>query len=468
LNLKNKKFTEQDLSLLLKKVSIYRKGYNIETKNKKWVHTDRYLSNKLLINTINSSRKERTHIAFSSCYMTNFFVLDLDYHCFYGADYFKLKKIFINQKYDLIKKILGEASLACCTPRGVHLYYFLKEKVCVDNLHSWLSEKLKQFDCIDIKPGVDSYIRSLAKLKLLNTKNLKIYRSTTKFSTIINKATSYNVEELFHKEIHKKKNKISKTFKELKDFSVINVHETNDALNYLIPLWKNHGFNDEECANLFISRLSSSYSGECRCVDRLLQRIHCYNKTKTNTFTTSYDKIYKEHKDCIDKTIKISNLLIKNSNNRKIRAENIKKIMCTIFSVQDKSNFIKKDKRILYQHCTNNPYFYYESVINNRIAIASTIFKSCVKNYQSILKFLKSINFITSQSTYSILQSSCIYYSINEDFYIKSKSIKSISNIKSLKVMYSFLPLPNICSNMFLVSFMKRGNFYPKRLNNSS
>jgi len=457
-------FTKEDLKNFLSHVSIYRKGYNYETKNGTWIHIDKYLSDDMIVDNFLLSRKNRARIAYSSCYMTNFFVLDVDCHKFYGNNYFVKKNIYLYNQYSYIKSIFGLASLIYATPRGMHLYFFLKEKISVDVLHEYINDKLKtaprklEVDSIDIKPGVDSFLRCPVKSKLLRNTTLDIYNKNTKFSTIMNNAPIYSIGELFEEQINSKKVNLS-NFTEKEDYSIIYAGHTNEAMNYLIPLWKNHGMTNEECTNMFISRLDSSYSGDCKSFNHVLKRVSCYNKHESPTDSTiDYDTIYKKNKKCIDSAIAISNGRISNSYNRNIRSENIKKIMCAILSIQDRTNKILNDKRLYYKQISLNSFYAYETK-KSRIPISSKALKAIVSNYEPILSFLKEIRFISDQSTYSVIHKSCIYYHINllfysfiyKDYNTYNRFIKNIINNNRLKVV-SFSLNPRYSSNMFVPS----------------
>jgi len=434
------KFSLDDLHLLLSHISIYRGSYNIEVGKKyerKWIHINKYLDDYRLLCSINSGRKNKSTIAYSSTYQTNFFVLDLDFHpkfldnhtiavgntmydlySFGSRNYLStqdklniLKRNFIDKKYAEIKKLFGVASLACSTPHGVHLYYFLKQKINVDYLHDLIKNKLNNMECVDIKPGIDSFIRSINKQKLLYTYDLHIYARTTKFSTIINRGHIYDVYEIFDNFNIETKVKTS-SFKENPDYETIYAGHTNDALNYLIPLWKNHGYSEKECYDMFKDRLDSSYRGDV--LHNLEKRIAFFDKHNSNS--NSNNSITKKYNESITKAVQISNHLISNSYNRKKREQSIIKLMTVILTAKESSENILESKRNYYKHCEQNPYFSY-NMKQGFIPISSALLKRAVPNYTSTLKYLKSIGFITKATSYSVSQKSCIYYKINIDFY---------------------------------------------------
>ena len=418
---------------LLPKLTIYRKNFNKETECG-WKKSSYYLSDSTISKAFYC---EKSTVGVFSTYQTKFFVVDIDNHN---------NATNVNLLYSQVYTKLGEPSLVCKSPHGLHVYYFIKEFYDA-NLLTHKIKKILNLN-VEVKPTPNCSIRFINSNHLLNPITLESISIDS-----INEILEYNVNEFLYaytEDIKLKKDTID----------IIFAGETNDALNNLIPQWKSQGFTDEECCNKFIAKLDISYTGDCRNFARLLKRVKCYKvvsrKKKEKDFSEIEIKYSKLLND-IESNFKINT---KNLYNKSKRIENIRKFVCGILYSKEQNLAILDNQELLSAYTTKYKYFKYE-VEKGNIPLPSTYLKSIVSNYSLILNYLISIGFIRRKDgrSYDSINHSCQYYHINEkcmykyaEFnYYKLVDIKDMSNcIKDLfnSVINYTLVLPKTLVNI--------------------
>jgi hypothetical protein len=390
------KLSKLDLELLLSKIKVYRNSYNVLTENG-WKNVKSILTDDILLSSINSDNK--SFIGTFNCFMSNYFVLDIDNHN---------NNVNINEKYYKIFNVFGEPSLVYKSPRGLHIYYFLKELYSIDLIKK---EVKKYFSDIEVKPTSDSALRILNYKNILNPLTLK--KTKRNFRSYINHSMVYNVQEIFfslQKEEFKIQNKKEK-------IDIIYSGKTNDALNYLIPIWKTQGYSTKECAEKFIAKLDPSYQGECRNRQRLEKRIEYYKvKESAKEIVSDSYEIEQKYDKIIKTILNISDKKLPKTSeyNRELRKKKIKDVVLYILSSYDMTQVILNNPRLLMEISCLYPYFFHETK-NGNIPLPSKYFKSMYSNYHKAFNFLYSIGFIKRPHgrSYSTDKHSCQYYRID-------------------------------------------------------
>ena len=373
---------------LLPKLTIYRKNFNKETECG-WKKSSYYLSDSTISKAFYC---EKSTVGVFSTYQTKFFVIDIDNHD---------NTTNVNLLYSQVYTKLGEPSLVCRSPRGLHVYYFIKEFYDA-NLLTHKIKKILNLN-VEVKPTPNCSIRFINSNHLLNPITLESISIES-----INEILEYNVNEFLYaytEDIKLKKDSID----------IIFAGETNDALNNLIPQWKSQGFTDEECCNKFIAKLDSSYTGDCRNFTRLLKRVKCYKVVATKRKEKDFSEIEVKYSRLLNDIESYFKLNTKNLYNKSKRIENIRKFVCGILYAKEQNLAILDNQELLSAYVTKYKYFKYE-VSNGNIPLSSTYLKSIVSNYNSILNYLILIGFIRRKNSrsYDSINHSCQYYCIDE------------------------------------------------------
>jgi len=383
--------TFEEFKQLSKFMSLYRSAYNIET-DSGWKRSNHYLTDDRLLKAMNSTK---SNIAVFSTIKTNFFSIDIDNHD---------GKTNINLLYSEVYNKLGVPSLVCKSPRGIHAYYFLSEFYDCSLLH----QKVKKVigNKFEIKPSADVALRSITKSNLVDVETLE--RLTDSLTNILLKCKVYSLNELFFNVVSKEKAKVQIKLK----IDTIGNGETNDALNYLIPIWKTQGYNDVECASMFISKLDKSYTGDV--THHLLKRIAFYSGSKIIVKRDNVE-IKEKYSALISRIIKQSDDKFKlKGNNRKLRNEKLEKIVVAILNQRDLTLERYQDAKLNSQYSSLYPFWNYE-VSKGRIPLPANFFKAINTNYRKTFDFLFSIGFLTRPNgrSYSTALKSCQYYQVN-------------------------------------------------------
>ena len=452
----------QELELLLSKLSLYRKNYNVETEYG-WKKSSYYLTDNAILRALNA---EKSTVGVFSCYQTNFFVIDIDNHD---------EKTNVNLIYSQIYDKLGIPSIVCKSPRGLHVYYCMKDYYDANLLSTEIKAILKLN--VEVKPTPSCSIRLLSKENLLDPETLNY--NVKDFTNYINDSIIYNVSEfLCLSEIKPKRVK--------KDsIDIIFKGETNIAMNTLIPQWKSKGFSNEECANKFIAKLDSSYTGDCRNYNHVLKRASCYEVLPSKSVQSDFLKIVEEENiELINSIIshfkKQSNM---NDYNKNLRCENIKKIVVGILYAKKDAEAVYQDKELLSVYNTRYPY-YENEVGKGNTPLSSNFFKSIVSNYHSIFNYLISIGFIKRKNgrSYDSNIHSCQYYFVDPSCMNKYEwySYTNVCNTIDVKcyikqLLTNLFDLPNFIVNLFnknisstlnLFYFNKRFNMFLSKCEN--
>ena len=451
-----KTFTENDLKLLMSTFSFYRKNYNIETDDG-WSKVDYYLTDNQLLKSINNVRSD---VAIFSCYKANFFVCDIDNHS---------GKVDVKNIYYKIYNKIGQPSLVCKSPRGLHVYYLLTDYYDASLLTKKISQLLNLKN-VDIKPSYNSAIRSINSNYILSPTSL--HKSRKKFCNYIKESVKYSSSEILFDYIEPIKKPLCKSSGPI---GIIYKGQTNDALNTLIPIWKTKGFTNEQCVEMFQEKLDKSYSGECRSKARLLKRIQYYTgglETKKIVSSSlefvedTYSKLIEFILNKYDKFYKNKTLY----NRTRFKSKLKEFIIAILYAKQtNKSIYDDPQSRSLYDqlYC-----FFSKEVRNGNTPLPSTFFKAISTNYHQYTNFLHLIGFISMPNgrSYDTQRNSCIYYKVNTTLHIKDQ-FNELNNYLHKCIVFpvkeyvvdvckfieevglkfrSFNQLSSICSNMFL------------------
>lgn len=383
----------EERNLVLAKLSIYRKCFNVET-DYGWRKSSYYLSDNTIARALNASKST---VGIFSTYQTNFFVIDIDNHD---------DKTDINLLYNQVYNKLGIPSLVSKSPRGLHVYYFLRDYYDANLLTSKIKSILKLN--VEVKPTSNVSIRLFSKESLLDVITLE--KNEQSLINYLNNAIVYNSSEFFYEQ--------EKTQKRIKKDSIdiIFKGETNNAMNTLIPQWKSKGFSNEECVNKFIAKLAPSYTGDCRNYAHVLKRVECYKilPSKNNENISLID-IEKEYESLIQE---IQNYYRRNSHttehNKNIRCANLKRLLVGILYAKKENEGILLDSELLSIYSSRYAYFEYE-VKRGNIPLPNSFLKTIITNYSPLLDFLIRIGFIERKNgrSYDTSKHSCQYYYIN-------------------------------------------------------
>lgn len=438
-----KKYIQQtDLEQLLKRLTIYRSNYNTYS-NGEWRKSDHYLTDQ---NLLRNFQLKTPKVSWFTCHMTNFFAIDIDNHD---------GKTNIIQQYNIIIKQFGQPSFVNKSPRGLHVYYCFKEKFSIDLIKHEV-KSLLPFD-VEVKPTAYESLRVFSKETLLNPCTLKKFRSDKKFSSILNESPIYNLYELFPDSTFRK------TFQRkssASQYDIIFKGETNDAINYLAPIFKSNGLSEDDAVKEFMSRLSPDYNGPCKSEHHVYKRIHSFYKNdyESKFVKLNSESIYENHKHIFD-TI-ISKAIKENSDlsdyNLTKHIHSLKLVLSEIYKNIERIQLIKENPTLMANYSSMYPFFRFETSKGNFPLPIKQLQASC-PGYKKALNFLFKIGFLIKPNGQRYCTGSCIYYSIDEQFnlpkfdkvLIDLKLVCSVKEIINKLFFHKPTVISNICYNMF-------------------
>ena len=225
--------------------------------------------------------------------------IDIDDHDGYAWEGVKASQRLLSI-YDNILKIFPLPSIVVQSPRGIHLYYILDDRIPTDILQYLAKLKLKNIPC-EIRPTTDLSLRIPEEKRILNPKTLLPI-------IINNELETYHPAFLFENEylpgtlrqtLQERKCKLRslKATAKLEQvealYTPILPGQSNEALNNLIPIYKYAGLTEEESVYRMSMILQKSYlyKGELRKPKRLEQRVRSYYKRDIQKYVPKPKKL---------------------------------------------------------------------------------------------------------------------------------------------------------------------------------
>ena len=253
----------------------------------KTAHEWRTISSYLIRPIIEEAIEGNMVIGWFQSTMPVAFGIDIDDHQGTGWSTGKSSSL-LHRTYNGVRKTLPEPSLVVKSPRGLHLYYLMKERIPWKILEGLLREKVWILGC-EILPTPNRTLRIPCRKQFLDPNTLEPTDELTEGSQLI----SNHPIELFEDRClpeyvrspsngrypRKKWQRYTERIESVeRQFSPIKPGSTNDTLNTLVPLYRNTGMNPEEAEERLriLIEQSPSYQGELRNIRRLAQRIRSY------------------------------------------------------------------------------------------------------------------------------------------------------------------------------------------------
>lgn len=418
-----------------KHLTFYTKGY-IKQKSS-WFKINKVLSKKDFVDSIYSDKYPT--IGCFNAYMTKFFVIDIDDH--------KNENLLV-EKYKTLVKELGLPSFLAKTLHGYHAYYLLQDYYACDLLVLSIKQKLSTFKYqYEVKPTPDVGLRLPNVNNIIDTHNLSKI-DIDNFGEFLETCIHYHAEEF----IYDTENRTITPDK----ITDISDGETNSALNYLIPKWRSEGLTQIECTNRFINLLDPQYKGPCTNTKHVLRRVNCYFKNNSEMHKHTKNDIETEFKDFIDKVLKSVVTIGLTEYNKNLRLSSVKKDLLTLLYYMEKNLSIYNNKRFLYNHAQNNPFFKRE-MDRQCFPLPSVLFS------KQNLEFFKKIGILSIPygRHYSVDLKSCIHYFINLSYFERYKLGKNTCLIQSKEQECSNM-IEDLVNEIFNEETIKWSNGPPK------
>lgn len=186
--------------------------------------------------------------------------------------------------YDRVLKRFPEPSILVQSPRGLHIYYVLNDRIPSKILEYLAKEKLKGIRC-EVRPTPDLSLRIPDGSRLLNPKTLlpSPGRKVEKYHPAILFDDRY-LPAIVRETLQDRKSKLRTFLYSPKIERVERLYTpiipgySNEALNHLIPVYKGAGLTAEDAIYRFTLILQQSvvYDGELTNPKRLEQRVRSY------------------------------------------------------------------------------------------------------------------------------------------------------------------------------------------------
>lgn len=398
----------------------YRGKFRIKTYKKsigdyEWSERQQFLTESLIRRAI----QQKVQIAFFNQYTTDYIAIDIDDHQEQGESY--LLKIY-NQVVSRIKYL---PSIIYKSPRGLHVYYFFKERIPIQIISDEMGKKLSGLE-IEIKPTDTSALRIPGKGTAIDPDTMQLIRLP--FSSAISKVKRYNyskiletpsfniVDNLETRRTSVKMLKSSKKIEQVEN-SILPFIDgaTNDVFLKLCQVYRCSGFTQEQAFERFQQALKQSptYRGDLHNQKRLKQRIK--SEYKNNAYIPErktkkpIDDINPIYETIAENIVNLPSFPFANQ-----RKKPTKKFIVNLLGWKEKQNEIFKDRKEL-----GLKDFYYPYYMNNRkkglYPLPQVLLKNWNKRYNEIMSFLKEINFLKeSGHKYSKQLNICKYYYIND------------------------------------------------------
>ncbi len=187
-------------------------------------------------------------------------------------------------KYNQVLQRFPEPSVLVQSPRGLHVYYVLNDRIPSNILEYLAKDKLKGIPC-EVRPTPDMALRIPEASRILDPKTLlpSPGRKVQKYHPAILFDDRY-LPAIVRETLQDRKKKLraflySPKIERLEGlYTPIIPGYSNDTLNHLIPVYKRAGLTLEDAIYRFTVMLQQSpiYDGELTKPKRLEQRIRSY------------------------------------------------------------------------------------------------------------------------------------------------------------------------------------------------
>lgn len=195
-------------------------------------------------------------------------------------------------KYNRVLQVFPEPSVLVQSPRGLHVYYVLYDRMPSYLIEGLARDKLKGIPC-EVRPTPDLALRIPEASRILDPVTLlpDPRRKTIKHHPAMLFDDQY-LPEAVRNTLQDRKKKIRAFMYSAKIERVEGLYTpivrgfSNEALNHLIPVYKKAGLSSEEAIYRFTVLLQQSpiYTGELKNPKRLEQRICSYYQKDYNNY----------------------------------------------------------------------------------------------------------------------------------------------------------------------------------------
>jgi len=384
-----------------------------------WITIRKYLSNRV----IKLALEGIMTVAWYQNTIPNILGIDVDDHTGTawngGKASLKILKV-----YSDILRLYPLPSFVIQSPRGLHLYWVLQDRVPAVILFNLAKKQLSHITC-EIRPTVNTSLRIPQNNRFLDPNNLLPMQFTP------NETRTYHPAYLFSDQflpstvretLHERKLRLA-AFRQVTNlenieslYTPITDGSSNEALLALIPVYKKAKLSVEEVVYRIslILQQSPLYTGELRRnPDRLEQRVRSFYKTSRNDFviTPRAQQLSFYNDALVRELVRLSPF----SNQRETHIKRfLEKVMFWCDWHDD----------ILQNSCYTSyfDYLYPFYRLNRKrgyYPIPSSVLKKANSHYPSIIRWLIDIGFLEpAPFKYSPNGGICKYYKINREMFI--------------------------------------------------
>lgn len=321
----------------------------------------------------------------------------------------------------LYSQILGkfpEPSLVVQSPRGLHIYWLLTERIPIEVVQQLANQKIANIP-VEIKPTPNKSIRIPAQTRILDFETLlphydeaeyKRYHPAILFD---DKYTpSYIRDSLKERKQKLGTFQFSAVIESLEEtFKTIIPGQSNEALNALIPAYKRAGMTAEEAIHRFNSILERSYlyDGELTNLRRLEQRIRPYYRNNNQRIISvpKIKQINPSYKPLVDRLIGKSTFATQ-------RNKPLERFLYTLLNWCDWHDEIIKLPKLTATFDYLYPYYR----VNRKAGfypLPKNFLEKANSRYYEIIKWLILIGFLANAPfKYVPKNGICKYYKVNK------------------------------------------------------
>jgi hypothetical protein len=407
----------------------FRKKYTYQGKQEntlfdlqQWYTADTYLNDNLILKAL----LEKTVIGYFSTFMPDVIGIDIDDHKGQAWAGTKPGYQLLNYYDQVIHRFHAFPSLLCQSPRGLHAYWVLTDRLPYQILQEQTAIKLKGIP-IEIKPTPTTSLRIPVEKKFLHPETL--YPLNQDLETIVQNCEIFHPAHLFNSDflpgiiIHsleskKQKARIFRHIPRIEKFEnevlPFANGSTNDVFVELCVLYRNACMTCDQAMKRFqlCFLKSPGYSGDLLNERRLRQRIeNIYKKSQYKPTPVKPTQI-----GLFDKQI-ITNILSTSPFSYQ-RDTGIKNFLSKLFYWMDWHDEISHyPGRTAYMDYL---YPYYRK--NRKVGLYPlpySVLRKCNDRYNELIPWLKEIDFLKDSGfQYSANLNKCKYYYVNKDKFI--------------------------------------------------
>ncbi len=321
----------------------------------------------------------------------------------------------------LYNQILGkfpEPSLVVQSPRGLHLYWILTERIPIGVVQQLTGQKVANIP-VEVKPTLNHSIRIPAQTRILDFRTLlpcideggnKQYHPSLLFD---DKYTPNYIRDSLKERKQKLRTfQFSPIIESLEEtYKTIIPGHSNEALNILIPAYKRAGILVEQAIYRFNSILQNSYlyNGELKNPRRLEQRIRPYYRKSNERIITApkIEQFNSLYKSLVDE-------LIRQSPFAPQRNKPIERFVYALLNWCDWHDEIIKNPKLTGSFDYLYPYYR----LNRKAGfypLPKNFLEKVNSRYYEIMKWLKQIGFLKNAPyKYVPKNGICKYYRVNK------------------------------------------------------